>query len=188
MAINDRVPIYIAYKEGENIKTHKESFTEPHLMYAVVSEPISYENIDDIGRIPEYDRTLVIDVGAKTEFLREDSRIWIDTIPNASKDNFDYVIARVGDIVHRQLKIYCNAVAPNTQFLYYCNDGENIYKVKVFYKDLVAIVPKNMYLPITENTSVWYLEPSSPEVEKAKIKFINKVEGTKTYSYIFKEV
>ena len=187
MAINDRVPIYIAYKKGENIKTDKESFTEPHLIYANVSEPVSYENIDDIGRIPEYDRTLVIDVGAKTEFLREDSRIWIDTTPNDKNDNFDYKIARVGDIVHRQLKIYCDAIAPNTQFLYYCNDGENIYKVKVFYKDLIAIVPKNMYFPITADTSVWYLKPASPDTENAKITFLDKIERTKTYSYIFEE-
>lgn len=187
MAIIDTRPIYIAYKKGEDIQTQKESFTEPHIIYANVGEPVSYENIDDIGRIPEYDRVIVLSTGANTEFIREDSRIWIDTTPNDNKDNFDYVIARVGDVVHNQLKLYCNAIAPNTQFLYYTNDDETIYQVKVFYKDLIAIVPKNMYFPITAETSVWYMKPSSIESTNARIQFLDRIERNKTYSYIFEE-
>lgn len=187
MAIIDNRAIYVAYYEGENIKTNKGNYTEPHIIYANVGEPVSYETIDDIGRIPEYDRVLVIDVGAKTEFIREDSILWIDTIPNDNKSNYDYVIARVGDEKGGIVKLYCNAIAPNTQFLYYCNDNENIYQVKVFYKDLIAIVPKNMYFPITAETKVWYMKPKDVTSEKALIRFLDRVEHVKTYSYIFED-
>ena len=77
MAITDNKQIYIAYFIGKNIETNKNDYTEPHIAYADVSEPISYENIDNIGRIPKYDRTLVFEVGEKTEFISEDSILWI---------------------------------------------------------------------------------------------------------------
>lgn len=185
MAIIDNRPIYISYYIGENIETKRKDYTEPHTIYANVGEPVSYETIENIGRIPEYDRVLVIEVGDKVEFLREDSILWIDTIPNDNKSNYDYEIARVGDIKNDEIKIYCRAIAPNTQFLYYSNDNENIYQVKVFYKDLIAIVPKNMLFPITAETKVWYMKPKSIDEKRARIQFIDKVERAKTYSYIF---
>ena len=187
MATIDNRDIYIAYYEGENITTNKKSYTEPHIIYASVSEPVSYETIDNIGRIPDYDRTIILDVGEKTEFVREDSVLWVETIPNDNASNYDYTIARVGDITAGKVKLYCRAIAPNTQFLYYSNDDENIYQVKVFYKDLVAIVPKNMLFPVNAETKVWFIKPKTTDEKKARIQFIDKVERTKTYSYIFEE-
>lgn len=187
MALVDIRPIYVSYSKGVNIANDKEQFTEPHIVYASVSEPVSYETIDDIGRIPEYDLTIIVDTGEKTEFIREDSRLWVETIPNDKQDNFDYVVARVGFVADRQLKLYCNAIAPSTQFLYYCNDGENIYQVKLFYNDLVAIVPKNMYFPVNKDTLVWAKKPSSVNSQDGLIEYIDRVERTKTYSYIFEE-
>lgn len=185
MAIIDNKEIYISYYIGKDISDNKSKYTEPHIIYANVSEPVSYENIDNIGRIPDYDRTLIIDVGENTEFLREDSVLWIDTIPNTDKDNFDYVIARVGDVKYGKVKVYCNAISPNTQFLYYSTDGENIYQVKVFYDNLVAIVPKNMYFPITGQSLIWYIKPASVETTNAKINMVSKTENVNTYTYTF---
>lgn len=187
MAVIDNRDIYVSYYIGEDINTKKRSYTEPHIVYASVGEPVSYETIEDIGRIPEYDRVLVIDVGEKTEFIREDSILWIDTTPNDNRSNYDYVIARVGDEKAGKVKLYCNAVAPNTQFLYYTNDDENIYQVKVFYKDLIAIVPKNMLFPINADTKVWYIKPKTADEKKARIQFLDKISRTKTYSYIFED-
>lgn len=187
MASIDNRDIYIAYYQGENIVTKKKSYTEPHIVYASVGEPVSYETIDNIGRIPDYDRTIILDIGEKTEFIREDSILWVDTIPNDNKSNFDYTISRVGDISDGKVKLYCNAVSPSTQFLYYSNDNENIYQVKVFYNDLIAIVPKNMLFPVDVNTKVWYIKPKNVDDKRALIHFLDKVEHTKTYSYIFEE-
>lgn len=184
--IDDR-DIYIAYYEGENIVTKKKSYTEPHIIYASVSEPVSYETIENIGRIPDYDRTIILDVGEKTEFVREDSVLWVETIPNDKRSNHDYEIARVGDVAGGKVKLYCRAIAPSTQFLYYSNDNENIYQVKVFYKDLIAIVPKNMLFPVNAETKVWYMKPKSVEEKQSLIHFLDRVEHTKTYSYIFEE-
>ena len=187
MAIIDNREIYISYYKGKDIFTDKESFTEPSSIYANVGQPISYETIDNIGRIPDYDREVIVEVGEKTEFIREDSLLWLDTTPNSNKSNYDYVIARVGDNVGGRVKLYCNAIAPNTQFMYYSPDNQNIYQVKVFYKDLVAIVPKNMYFPVSKETKVWYIKPTSLDTEKALLKFVEKKENSRTYSYIFKE-
>lgn len=187
MAIIDNRDIYVAYYIGENIDTKRKDYTEPHIIYASVSEPVSYETIEDIGRIPDYDRTIILDVGEKTEFVREDSVLWVDTIPNDAKTNYDYVIARVGDPAGGKVKLYCKAVAPNTQFLYYTNDDENIYQVKVFYKDLIAIVPKNMLFPVNAETKVWYIKPKTIDEKKARIQFVDKVTRTRTYSYIFED-
>lgn len=187
MALIDNREIYVAYYEGENIKTNKSNYTKPHIVYASVGEPVSYETIDNIGRIPDYDRTIILDIGDKTEFVREDSKLWVDTIPNDSNSNYDYEIARVGDSMGGKVKLYCRAIAPNTQFVYYCNDNENIYQVKVFYKDLIAIVPKNMYFPINAETKIWYIKPKTVNDLKARIQFLDRVERVKTYSYIFEE-
>ena len=187
MANVDNKEINIYYCIGENISNGKLNYTKPHAIYANVSEPVSFETIDNIGRIPQYDRTLIISVGEKTEFVREDSVLWIDNFPNANNDNYDYVVARVGDVVNGEVKIYCNAVSPSTQFLYYSNDGENIYQVKVFFNGLTAVVPKNMYFPITKDSSVWFLKPASVETVRGKIKFVEKIEYIKTYTYVFKD-
>lgn len=188
MANADNREIYIAYCMGEDVDSEKLVYTEPHTIFANVSEPVSFETLDNIGRIPEYDRTLVVEVGEKTEFIREDSILWIDTLPNENKDNYDYVISRVGDVVNGKMKVYCNAVTPSLQVLYYSNDKTNIYQIKVFFNGLVAVVPKNMYFPVTSNTDVWYLKPDSVETTKGKIKFVDKIEYIRTYAYVFEDV
>lgn len=188
MAKIDNRKIYISYYKGLNILTDKATYTEPNEIYANVGENVSRETVEQIGRIPDYDRTLVIEIGEKTEFVREDSLLWIDTVPNETKTNYDYTIARVGDRFGSKVTIYCNSIAPNTQFLYYSTDNENIYQVKVFYKDLTAIVPKNMYFPITADTKVWFTKPKSLDSTNSLLKLIDTKTNIKTYSYTFEEV
>ncbi len=188
MAETDNRKIFAAYYIGEDIESKKAKYTDPHIIYANVSEPVSYETIEDIGRIPEYDRTIIIGSGSKSEFLREDSLLWVDTIPNDIASNFDYTIARVGDVINGKVKLYCNAIAPNTQFLYHSNDSETIYQTKVFYKDHVAIIPKNMYFPINADTLVWYMKPSNASSTRALLRLVSKIENEKTYSYVFEDV
>lgn len=185
MAKVDNRPIHVSYYEGENIVTKKQSYTTPHIIYANVGDVVSRETIENIGRIPDYDRVIIIQTGEKTEYVREDSILWVDTIPNDTLSNYDYTIVRVGDDINGEVKLYCIAVAPNTQFLYYCNDNENIYQVKVFYDELFAIVPKNMLFPINAETKVWDIKPQSVDDLNNRIQFIDRVERTKTYSYIF---
>jgi hypothetical protein len=72
--------------------------------------------------------------------------------------------------------------------MYYSPDNQNIYQIKLFFKDLVAIVPKNMYFPITKETKVWYKKPKSIETETTLLQFVERKENAKTYSYIFKEM
>ena len=190
MANIDNREIYVAYSIGESLSNGKVNFTEPHIVYAQVGEPVSFETIESIGRIPDYDRTIVLDVGENTQYISEDSVLWIDSLPNEAKDNYDYVIARlatVGEGPNQKLKLYCNEVAPNTQFIYYSNDGENIYQLKVFYNAFTAVVPKNVYFPITQSSLVWYLRPSGIDSARGKIKLVDKIEHLKTFMYVFEE-
>ena len=187
MANLDNKEIYVSYFMGQNLSDGKAKYTEPHIIYGNVSEPVSYQTIEDIGRIPDYDRTVVLDVGEKTEFIREDTILWIDTMPNEQRDNYDHTVAQVGEPINGVVKIYCNAVSPSTQFLYYTNDNENIYQVKVFYNGYTAVVPKNMYFPITDKSSIWFLKPANVNSVKGRIKLVDKVEHVRTYMYVFED-
>ena len=58
---------------------------------------------EDVGFVPDYDRLILVPYGEKTQFIDEQSLLWISVEPNANKSNMDYKIERVGDVLTETL-------------------------------------------------------------------------------------
>jgi hypothetical protein len=180
-------PIYVAYALGES--NGKVGHDEPIQIYAQIEDVKSLVLREDVGFVPDYDRVILVPYGEKTQFIDEQSLLWISVEPNASKSNMDYKIERVGDVIDGNIILYCNSLTPNTKSLYYEKKGK-IYQVKVDFDStsLVAILPLNKYLPIDNKTKVWYTKPTSAETTKNLIRLANKQRLEKSYKLTFKKV
>jgi len=176
--------IYISYYIGID-NDEKPVYTEPIKVFAQVGSINSYMLNENIGKFPGYDRIIQLEKDDNIEFLREDSLIWVDTVPNSTKNNMDYKIEKLGESYDNIIPLYCSSTIPNTKALYYSIDATNIYQVKVIYKDLTAIVPKNMYFPIDEDSAVWFIKPSNILSTNGKIHLINKEQCGDVYKLTF---
>jgi hypothetical protein len=144
---------------------------------------------EDVGVIPDYDRLILVPFGDKTQFIDEQSLLWVDVYPNEKRTNMDYKIERVGDVVDGNFILYCNSLTNNTKSLYY-SYGDKIYQVKVDLDNdtLTVIVPFNKYLPINENTKVWLTKPTNAESSTNLVKLISKERLGKSNRFVFQRV
>lgn len=178
--------IYIAYAIGSNNKG-KVEYEQPHIINAQTEDIKSLFLKEDIGYVPDYDRLILIPYGEESQFVDEQTLLWVNVEPNAEMSNMDYKIERVGDVIDGNFIIYCNATTPNTKPLYYAYNN-TIYQVKVDFNNLIAIVPLNKYLPITKETKVWLTKPDSLDSEKNLIQLISKERLSKSYKLTFQKV
>lgn len=180
-------PIHVAYALGND--GNKVAYDEPIRVYAQIEDVKSLVVRNDIGFIPSYDRLILVPYGEKTRFIDEQSLLWIDVEPNTNRSNSDYKIERVGDVVDGIFILYCNSTTPNTKPLYY-EKNNKVYQVKVDFDSskLVAIVPINKYLPITNKTKIWTTKPTSVNVTTNLIKLTKKENLGKSYRFTFKKV
>lgn len=165
--------LYVAYALGN--EGDKVAYTEPIKIYAQTEDVRSLVLREEVGIIKDYDRLILVPLGENTQFIDEQSLLWVNVEPNAKRNNMDYKIDRVGDIIDGNFILYCNSLTNNTKSLYY-SYGDKIYQAKVdFDKDsLVAIVPSNKYLPINKDTKVWLTKPTSSQSTTNLIKLISK--------------
>ena len=181
-------PIYVAFALGE-CGDGKIGYDNPPKVYAQIDDVKSVVAREAVGIVPDYDRLLLVPYGEKTQFINEQSLLWVSVEPNANKSNSDYKIERVGDVVNGNFILYCNSLTPKTKPIYYENKG-TIYQVKVDFdsNNLVAIVPMNKYLPINSLTKVWYTKPSNAESTKTLLKMTSKDKLGKSYKFKFVKV
>ena len=178
-------PIYVAYALGDN--NGKVAHDEPIKVYAQVEDVKSLVLREDVGFVPDYDRLILVPYGEKTQFIDEQSLLWISVEPNATKSNMDYKIERVGDVIDGNFILYCNSLTPNTKPLYYERNG-TIYQVKVDLNDMIVILPLNKYLPIDGTTKIWFTKPSSVETTTNLVKLVSKQRIEKSYKLTFAKV
>ena len=178
--------IYVANYIGED-EDGKPLYTDTIAIYAFVSSPDSNVTSYNIGLVKSYDRKVSLDIGTNTEFLNEQSRLWIDTVPNDSNAYRDYSIERISDIVNRTFNIYVNRESSNMTNLYYCNDETNIIQVKVAYdgSEKIAVIPKNMYFPIDADSLVWYKKPADATVTTYTLTYVSKELINNSYKITF---
>lgn len=178
-------PIYVAYSLGN--QGDKIGYTEPIEIYVQTEDVRSLVLRENVGIIPDYDRLILVPYGENTQFIDEQSLLWVNVEPNAKQSNMDYKIERVGDVIDGNFILYCNSLTSNTKPLYYEYKGK-IYQVKVdFDKDtLTAIVPFNKYLPIYKDTKVWFTKPTNTESTTNLIKLVGKERLDKSYRFTFK--
>ena len=180
--------LYVAYAKGTTFDGKLE-YSEPIKIYAQTEDVKSLVLREDVGYIPDYDRLILVPLGEKTQYIDEQSLLWVSVEPNAKKSNMDYKIERVGDIIDNNFILYCNSLTPNTKSLYYSNEG-TIYQVKVDFDSdtLMAIVPNNKYLPITTSTKVWLTKPTNTESTTNLIRLISKERLVKSNRLTFQRV
>lgn len=178
-------PIYVAYALGDI--GGKVVHDEPIKVYAQVEDVKSLVLREDVGFVPDYDRLILVPYGEKTQFIDEQSLLWISVEPNANKSNMDYKIERVGDVIDGNFILYCNSLTPNTKSLYYERNG-TIYQVKVDLNGLVAMLPLNKYLPIDNTSKIWYTKPTSVESTKSLMRLVSKQRLEKAYKLTFEKV
>ena len=178
-------PIYVAYALGDS--NGKVAHDEPIKVYAQVEDVKSLVLREDVGFVPDYDRLILVPYGEKTQFIDEQSLLWISVEPNANKSNMDYKIERVGDVIDGNFILYCNSLTPNTKPLYYERKG-TIYQVKVDLNDMVAMLPLNKYLPIDSTTKIWLTKPSSVETTTNLVRLASKQRLEKSYKLTFAKV
>jgi hypothetical protein len=178
-------PIYVAYALGDN--NGKVAHDEPIKVYAQIEDVRSLVLREDVGFVPDYDRLILVPYGEKTQFIDEQSLLWISVEPNASKSNMDYKIERVGDVIDGNFILYCNSLTPNTKSIYYERSGK-IYQVKVDLNKNVVMLPLNKYLPIDGNTKVWFKKPENAESTDGLVKLVSKQRLEKSYKLTFTKV
>jgi hypothetical protein len=180
-------PIYVAYALGDN--NGKVGHDNPIQIHAQTEDVKSLVLRENVGFVPDYDRLILVPFGEKTQFIDEQSLLWISVEPNANKSNMDYKIERVGDVIDGNFILYCKSLTPNTKSLYYEKNG-TIYQVKVDFDstNLVAFLPLNKYLPIDKSSKIWYNKPTSIETTKTLIRLVSKQRLEKSYKLTFAKV
>jgi hypothetical protein len=180
-------PIYVAYALGNS--GDKVGHEEPIRIHAQIEDVKSLVLREDVGFVPDYDRLILVPYGEKTQFIDEQSLLWISVEPNENRSNSDYKIERVGDVVDGNFILYCNSLTPNTKPLYYEHKG-TIYQIKVDFdsSNLVAILPINKYLPITSSTKIWTTKPINSETTKNLLRLGRKQTIGKSVKLTFERV
>lgn len=180
-------PIYVAYCLGDI--GGKLIHDEPKKVYAQIEDVKSLVLRENVGYIPDYDRLIIVPYGEKTQFIDEQSLLWVDTEPNETRTNMDYKIERVGDVIDGNFILYCKSLTQNTKPLYYEYKGK-IYQIKVDFDNgnLVSFLPLNKYLPIDNNTKVWRTKPTSITTTTNLMRLVSKQRVGKSYKLTFEKV
>lgn len=179
-------PIYIAYNLGDN-GNNELQYSNPQKVFAQIGDVSSFLVRENVGSMPDYDRVIIVPCGEKTQYINEQTRVWVERTPNESQNNMDYEIKRLGDIVDNNLPIFLSSLTPNYKPLYYAIDG-SILRAKVELDNLVAQVPFNQYLPINKATKVWLTRPTSLEDKTNLITLTKKEKLKKSYRLFFERV
>ena len=180
-------PIYVAYALGGD--GNKVAYDEPIRVHAQIDDVKSSVVRKNVGFIPDYDRLILVPFGEKTQFIDEQTLLWISVEPNANRSNSDYKIERVGDVIDGNFILYCNSLTANTKPIYYERNGK-IYQVKIDFdsSSLVGILPLNKYLPIDNHTKVWTTKPTSVNSTTNLMQLEKKQRLEKSYKLSFKKV
>lgn len=180
-------PIHVAYCLGDI--GGKLIHDEPKKVYAQIEDVKSLVLRENVGYILDYDRLILVPYGEKTQFIDEQSLLWIDTEPNESRSNMDYKIERVGDVIDGNFILYCKSLTQNTKPLYYEYKGK-IYQIKVDFDNgnLVSFLPLNKYLPIDTNTKIWKTKPTSITTTTNLMRLVSKQRVGKSYKLTFEKV
>lgn len=154
----DTKQIYIAYSLGEmNGKMH---YTDIKAIRGNVSNVMGEADFKAYGKTEDYDREILFECNEDTKYIDITTKIWVDVVPNSRYDEADYTIVKVGSIIEDVFAIAIKSKSSDLQIIWYAIDN-NIYSAKVLFdfNTLKARIPKNKYLPITEQTKVWYRNP-----------------------------
>ena len=186
LAEKDKQDVYVAYRLGlidENVE-----YTNPIKVKAQITDTTGRSEYFDFGKSIDYDKVAYFDMDSKTQYIDEFSKIWIGFVPTP-KDDPNYEIVRYTPISNGMFMLYLNGIPTNNNNIYYYKN-EKIYQanIKFDYTTLKGSIPLNMFLPIDNDTKVWYREPEDENDTTYLIRLVNKIKKDNCYLLKFEEV
>lgn len=186
LAKKDLKQIYISYKLG--VIEDDVEYTEPIMVEAIITDISGSAKYQDYGKSLDYDLVLHFEKNSKTQFIDEFTKLWIGVNPLSSTNNPNYEIVRckeLGNIIY----VYANAIANSNTTIYYLYN-DNIYANEIIFdrETLKGSIPLNKYLPIDNNSVIWYRKPIDKEDESNRLKLTNKIKKGNCYILSFELV
>lgn len=182
-ALKDSIKIYYAYRLGINSNS-KEVFSEVQSVIAYLSDRDGSAPDDKFGTDNNYDVSFLIPKTIETQYFDKYTKVWIYSTPQSSGEQADYKIVAEPNIRDGQIYVRCQSVAIDNHNFYYEYNGDVIRFTAIWNEaNSVFYTPSNMYLPIDEETKLWFVEPDSIEDEVGLIKLLSKTEYKKYTEY-----
>lgn len=186
LAKKDLKKLYIAYKIGsvdDNIE-----YCEPIQVNAVITDVSGSANYKDYGKSLDYDLVLHFEIDSKTQFIDEFTKLWIGITPLSKNDNSNYEIVRCKRL-NNIIYVYANAIAGSNTTIYYLYNNIIYGNEIIFNKEtLKGSVPLNKFLPIDNNSIIWYRKPIDENDTSYRIKLVNKIQKDNCYLLSFELV
>lgn len=172
----DKRTVYIAHRYGIDANGN-EIFGEPIEQNAVVSLYKGSSPDDNYGTASGLSFDLLFDKNSVTKYINLYTRIWVNTMPISSADSPDCVIASPPEMADGQILVACNSTAVNEGEFYYEYNGKVLsFVARDDLENNRFYTATNVYLPIDNETKMWYLEPADIEDSVGTMRFIEKKE------------
>lgn len=186
LAEKDKQDLYVAYRLG--VIDEDVEYTNPIKVKGQITDTTGRSQMLDFGKSIDYDKVVYFDIDSKTQYIDEYSKIWIGIIPTPNDDP-NYEIVRYTPVSNGMFMLYLNGIPTNNTNIYYLMD-EKIYQTTIQFDVnlLKGSIPLNMYLPIDNNTKVWYREPENENDNSYQIRLVNKIKRDNYYLLKFEEV
>lgn len=186
LAEKDKQDLFVAYRLG--IVDEEVEYTEPIKVKGQITDTTGSTQTFDFGKTIDYDKIVYFDMDSKTQYIDEYSKIWIGITPTPNDDP-NYEIVRYAPISNGMFMLYLNGIPNSYTNIYYLRD-EKIYQTTISFDAnlLKGSCPLNMYLPIDNDTKVWYREPEDENDNSYQIRLIKKIKKDNCYLLKFEEV
>ena len=162
----DSQEIYYAYRIGVR-KDGLEIFGEVKSCLAHVGDIEGATAKARYGSENDYDLRVIIDCNPDVLRIDQYTRIWVYATPIDSTTEPDYYISRAPQFRNGEIYLSCNKVAENSELIYFEYNGEILStRVEFDYIESAFYTRPNMYLPIDENTKMWYAEPDDNDTQE----------------------
>lgn len=174
LRLADCQKIYFAYKLGTD-SNDKVVYSEIQSVMAQKAEVTGSTRYEIYGKSVNYSNTLILPHNKDTQFIDEFTKLWVETLPIDTDTLADYQIMQRGRMVDGLFTLYISKIAEENRPIWFESGGE-IYKTDINfnYDTLVGIMPKSKYLPIDEETVIWYRKPVDKNETVAKIRLKDK--------------
>lgn len=172
----DKRTVYIAHRYGIDADGN-EIFGDPIEQKAVVSLYNGSSPDDKYGTANSVSFELLFDKNSVTKYINLYTRVWVNTIPISSTDSPDCVIASPPEMADGQILVACNSTAVNEDEFYYEYNGKVLsFIARDDLENNRFYTATNVYLPIDNETKMWYLEPEDIKDSVGTMRFIEKKE------------
>lgn len=182
--VKDKRTVYIAYRYGIDANGN-EVFGDPIEESAIVSLTSGSSPDGKYGTEHDYSYEILFDKNERTKYINLYTRIWVNKIPFSSTDSPDCIISKDPETSDGQILVSCETSAVNESEFYYEFGGKVLsFVARDDLENNRFYTPANMYLPIDNETKMWYLEPVDSNDTENTMRLDKKVENKNFIEYV----